>query len=570
MPNTKSGRMSTDTITLADATVPAPTLASATNEFTHAKRIIAEASTPQARQAAFTHWDDLRRRLHTWRALTRLHYNQNTKDPDARAALDAMDELDPALTELDDAIKHELFKADLRAGYEPLVGAHAYALWQHDMESFAPAIAADLVREAQLSAEYTSLIASAAIPFDGGTHTLTSLGRYKEDPDRTVRHAADRARWEFFAQHAGELDRIFDELVKLRHAMARKLGFPTFVDLGYRRMQRIDYDQAAVGRWRDEVAREIVPLAHDIYKRRAQQLGIDRVMAWDESAFAGAPPKPMHAGEWVLAQAAESFGTLSPSLRELFAVMCEGGFIDAPNRPGKAGGAFCTTFPSVRVPFVFCNFNGTSDDVKQLAHEMGHAFQAWRSRDMPVYDYLTPTMESAEIDSMSLEFLTWPLMERFFGDNAETYRRDHLESSLIFLPYGVAVDHFQHLVYESPDATPAERKAMWQQMEQRYLPWRAYGDLAYPAGGGFWQVQRHIYRSPFYYIDYTLAMCCALQFWSAAVRDREDAWRRYETLCTRGGSAPFGELIAEAGLRSPFEPGVLRGIVVEARSRLRI
>ncbi len=562
--------MSPDTITVAEVTAHVPSLADTEAEFARVKSTIAGAATPGARREAFAQWDDLRRRLHTWQALTRLRYSQNTQDAQARAALDAMDELNPQLTELDDTVKRELFKPAVRAGYEPLVGAHAFAVWEQEMAAFAPAIAGDLVREAQLCAEYTSLIASAQLPFDGGMHTLTSIGRYKEDRDREVRHAAQRARWDFFAEHGAQLDRIFDDLVKLRHAMAQKLGLRTFVDLGYRRMMRIDYDQTAVNVWRDEVAAQVVPLASAIYARRAARLGLERVMAWDESAFAGEPPKPMGDGDWVLAQAAESFGAMSPSLRELFAVMRGQGLIDASDRPGKAGGAFCTTFPTARVPFVFCNFNGTGDDVKQLAHEMGHAFQCWRSRDLPVYDYLTPTMESAEIDSMSLEFFTWPAMDHFFGERADAYRAEHLEESLIFLPYGVAVDHFQHLVYESPDATPAERKAMWRGLEQRYLPWRDYGDLAYPAAGGFWQVQRHIYRSPFYYIDYTLAMCCALQFWIGAMHDRDDAWRRYEALCARGGSAPFCALIAEAGLKSPFEPGVLRAIVLEARKRLEL
>ncbi|HMC80763.1 MAG TPA: M3 family metallopeptidase, partial [Acidimicrobiia bacterium] len=246
-----------------------------------------------------------------------------------------------------------------------------------------------------------------------------------------------------------------------------------------------------------------------------------------------------------------------------------GGFLDLADRKGKAGGGFCTSFPTEGMPFIFANFNGTKGDVEVFSHEMGHAFQSYESRDLPLADYLWPTSESAEIHSMSLEFLTWPHMERFFGADAARFRRVHLAEALLFLPYGTAVDHFQHEIYRRPAMSPAERHELWRSMEQTYLPWRDWGDLAYPAKGGRWQHQRHIYLAPFYYIDYVLAQTCALQFWVRSERDREAAMRDYVALCRRGGAAPFRSLVASAGLTSPFEPGCLPEVVEAARAAMR-
>ena len=81
-----------------------------------------------------------------------------------------------------------------------------------------------------------------------------------------------------------------------------------------------------------------------------------------------------------------------------------------------------------------------------------------------------------------------------------------------------------------------------------------------------WQEKRHIYAMPFYYIDYTLALCCALQFWARARHARDDAMQAYVALCKRGGEAPFGELVRGAGLRSPFEEGVLEEVAAAAQS----
>jgi M3 family oligoendopeptidase len=199
---------------------------------------------------------------------------------------------------------------------------------------------------------------------------------------------------------------------------------------------------------------------------------------------------------------------------------------------------------------------------------MGHAFQRYSSRGWPLGDYVGCTSETAEVHSMSLEFLTWPEMERFFEEDADDFRRQHLAEQILFLPFGTAIDHFQHLVYESPEASPVDRHAMWKELEQAYLPWRNFGDLGHPAGGGYWQYQRHIYLYPFYYIDYVLAATCALQFWSRARHDRDGALQAYVDLCALGGSRPFRQLVDSAGLRSPFEPGCLSDVLGEAQEFL--
>jgi oligoendopeptidase F len=155
-------------------------------------------------------------------------------------------------------------------------------------------------------------------------------------------------------------------------------------------------------------------------------------------------------------------------------------------------------------------------------------------------------------------------MEQFFEADAERFRRLHLTQGLLFIPYGVAVDHFQHLVYERPDASPADRHAMWQEMERTYLPTRDYGDLPHLPSGGFWQFQRHIYLNPFYYIDYTLAQTCALQLWVRSQEDAAGTLAAYNALCMRGGEAPFQDLAKSAGLRSPFQAGCLKDVARRA------
>jgi M3 family oligoendopeptidase len=248
--------------------------------------------------------------------------------------------------------------------------------------------------------------------------------------------------------------------------------------------------------------------------------------------------------------------------------MLENNLLDLVSKKGKAGGGYCTYIENYKAPFIFSNFNGTSGDIDVLTHEAGHAFQVYESRHYEIPEYNWPTYEACEIHSMSMEFFTWPWMKLFFEEDAEKYYFSHLSSALLFLPYGVSVDEFQHFVYEHPESSPTERKAAWREIERKYLPHRDYEENDYLEHGGFWQRQAHIYNSPFYYIDYTLAQICALQFWKRSRENRQEAWGDYVHLCRQGGSKSFLQLVETANLTSPFADGCVKGVIDEVHAWL--
>lgn len=549
--------------------VDPPTLEEITTQYRQIDAALEQARTQPERQQALQQWDDLRRRIDSWSALTSLNFSQDTRNEAYKKAQQYHDELQPKLTALAIDMKRKLISSENKAELAEILGKHAFNLWEADITTFEPAIEPDLVEEAKLINQYVELLASAAIEFAGETVNLSGIVKYTEDSDRDTRYRAEKARWQFFSDNKERLDNIYDRLVELRHQMARKLGYDNYIGLGYKRRQRIDYTAADVANYRDEVVKEVVPLASKIIAHKADKLGLDRVSFWDESVFdLQGNPQPRGEHDWMLVQARQMFDSMHPELGDFFRMMVDARLLDLKTRPGKAGGGFCTSFPTHDVPYIFANFNGTKGDVEVFTHEMGHAFQCWQSRNLPLIDYLWPTLESCEIHSMSLEFLTRSQMDKFFDGDAERFRQSHLEQSILFLPYGCAVDHFQHLVYANPEATPQERNQMWQELEARYLPWRDYGDLAYPSQGGLWQAKQHIYCYPFYYIDYTLALCCAMQFWVKAETDYEATLSEYIALCRRGGKAPFQTLVKSANLVSPFEASCLAKVVERSREYL--
>ncbi|HEY0423970.1 MAG TPA: M3 family oligoendopeptidase [Rhodopila sp.] len=521
---------------------------------------------------AMADWDALRRHYDTWSALVHLRFAQDTTDAQAKADRDYADALAPEAAELETGLKRRLLADSNRQAVAALVGEHAPRLWETDVTTFDPVIKPDLEEEARLSARYTELLASAKLEIAGQTVNLAGLGPYAENPDRVVRHQAEQTRWRFFEANAATLDDLYDQLVRLRHGMARKLGFQTYTPLGYRRLRRVDYGPDDVARYREQVVRHVVPLVGRLLEARRVENGWDRLRYWDEALVDPAGnPKPAGDHDRLVDAAAAMFDGMDDKLASFYRMMSQGGFMDLKNRPGKAGGGFCTSFPTEGVPFIFANFNGTHHDIGVFTHEMGHAFQNWESRNQPNVDYLWPTMEAAEINSMGLEFLSYPGIGRLVGeDAADRFRRMHLIGALAFLPYGVCVDHFQHEVYAKPEASPAERHAMWSRLEKIYMPWTDYGDLDFLVKGGRWQAKPHIFGSPFYYIDYTLAQCCAMQFWVRSRRDYAGTVRDYVALCARGGSAPFQDLVRSAGLVSPFADGALADVVTEAAAVLKV
>ncbi|MEM9490845.1 MAG: M3 family oligoendopeptidase [Myxococcota bacterium] len=448
-------------------------------------------------------------------------------------------------------------------------GTQLRALKRCQATTFVPEIKDELAEEASLVSEYTRLMAGSEADFRGQKISLSKLPTYFGDADRAVRLDAHRALDACLAANREALDSIFHRLVELRHRMGTTLGHANYVPLAYQLRSRMNYGPDDVAAFRDAIARYIVPIASELRERQAAALGLSELLYHDETVWdAGGNARPQGDSGDILAAAQRMYNELHPELGEFFSFMNERGLLDVELRDGKAGGGFCTSLIDLGLPFVFANFNGSDGDLMVITHECGHAFQAYCSRQLePRVEYIFPTFEAAEIHSMSMEFLTYPWMELFFGERADSYRRTHLRKAICMLPYIAAVDHFQHDVYGNPEWTPAQRNSRWSELEALYLPHRSYGeDYPYLAQGGLWQRQRHIYSMPFYYIDYGLAQVCAMQLWQRAEKDREGALGDFFTLCRAGGSIAFLDMVDRVGLQSPFKTESLSALAERLRA----
>lgn len=510
----------------------------------------------------FQRINDMRTEFSSMYNICHIRHTIDTKDKFYEEENNFYDKNMPNFQGLNTLFYQKIIDSPFRKELEEKWGNQIFIIATLSLKTFQPKVLNDLQEENKLSSDYVKLKAGAKIKFRDKDYNLSSIQVFETDRDPATRQEAANAKWAFYEDKSEEIASIFDQLVKVRHRIATELGFNNFVELGYARMLRSDYDAKMVANFRRQIQEFIVPIASQLYERQRKRLGLDHLKYYDEDfRFPSGNPKPKGEPDWIVANAAKMYQELSAETDQFFQFMQDKGLMDLVAKDGKATGGYCTFVGKYKAPYIFSNFNGTSADIDVLTHEAGHAFQVYSSRDIGINEYNWPSYEACEIHSMSMEFFTWPWMSLFFKEETDKYFFAHLANALCFLPYGVAVDEFQHFVYENPEASIEERNQAWKQIEQKYLPHKDYNGQPFLETGKLWYRQSHIFSAPFYYIDYTLAQICAFQFWKKDRENHEKAWNDYVRLCKAGGSKSFLELVKLADLRSPFEDGCIESVI---------
>ena len=526
------------------------------------ERLKAAGSYEEAR-AVFLEKEELDKHVQTLATLSHVRHSIDTRDAFYDAEAKFWNAAEPELQEYTQAWTRAMLDGTFRAQFAAQFGELMFVNAEIELKTFSPEIIPELQQENELAQEYEKLLASAQIPFEGGVYTISQMTPFKSDPDDARRLAAWKAEGQWYKDNQDKLDGIYDQLVHLRDTMGRKLGYEGYTTLGYYRMGRNCYTKEDVEQFRLAVQKYLVPVADGIYREQAKRLGKQYPMSFADNAleFRSGNPRPVGTPEQILEQGRKFYNELSPETSAFFNMMMDNELLDVLSTEGKEGGGYCTSIPDYGVPFIFANFNGTQGDVEVVTHEAGHAFAAYINRDRIPMSTVWPSMEGCEVHSMSMEFMAWPWSEGFFGKDARKFHYSHLASALTFIPYGTMVDHFQHIVYEHPELTPAQRHAEWKRLLGIYMPWQKLdGEIPFYSEGEGWQRQHHIYSSPFYYIDYCLAQTVSLQIWALLQKDQKDAWAHYMAYARQGGSRTFTELLKNAGLESPFDEKCLRGV----------
>ncbi len=512
-------------------------------------------------------YDDFFKKLVTTIQLCEVRNSIDTRDEFYEKEKKFFDENTPIIESLSTKMNETILNSKDISSIEKEFGSHLIELIKTQTLIKEEAIPF-LQKENELMTKYEKLIANSKIEFEGKTYTLTQMGPFLQDANRERRKKAYEAQWKFFEENEDAIDNIYDELVHTRDDCAKSLGFKNYVDFRYLNLQRTDYTSKDIAKYRKKILENITPIAVKLRQAQAKTLGIEDFKYYDRAVeFPDGNENPIGDKDFIVKNATKMYDELSDETSKFFRFMVENELMDLVAAPGKRSGGYCTSFDEYKSPFIFSNFNGTSADIDVITHEAGHAFQNFMSQDQIISNYIWPTYESCEIHSMSMEFLTWPWMYLFFK-NADKFKYSALKDAICFLPYGVTIDHFQTWVYENPNASADERKKKYKELENMYDPNLNY-DNEFLNKGTFWFKQSHVFTSPLYYIDYTLAQVCAFEYLVKYLEDREKTLQEYITLCKAGGSKSFFNLLTIGNLKNPMTTDVIKEIAPKLEKVLK-
>lgn len=535
----------------------------------YARDLMERPLTAETLDAWMRDWSALASLVAETRARLTLAHNQQTTDPDAeRRYFRFIETIGPAFQASQQGLKTRLLDSGLvPAGFEvPMRNLRAEA------DLFREANLPLAVEESKLGAAYDKIIGAQSVVWDGAEVTLTRLRPVLSEPDRGRREQAWRLAHARRLEDRAALNDLWRQLVDLRGRIAANAGLADYREYAWRQRMRFDYSPADSETFQASIEAVCVPAASRIYEKHRRRLGLDRLRPWDltDGQFgrpvepAGVPPMtPIGDGAALAAGASEMFRRLDPDLGGAFQRMRDEALLDLDNYKGKSPGAHCTYFAVSRRPFIFMNAVGQPDDVQTLLHEAGHAFHAFAGADLPTIFHRHSPMEFNEVASMAMELLAAPNLEREAGGfytaaEAARARVEHLEGMILFWPYMAVVDAFQHWVYTHPaEARVAGAcDATWRALWARFMPAVDWGGLDDALVTG-WHRKLHIFRAPFYYIEYGLAALGAAQVWARALEDGPAALAAYRGALALGGTATLPDLYRAAGARLAFDADTL-------------
>lgn len=522
-------------------------------------------------------WTAIADRINEWYARLNVAITADTTDASAEARYNAfLDEIYIPVQAADQKLKNKFLESGLRAdGFEIPVRK-----MRVEADLFRPENLPLLSEERKLASDYNKIIGAQTVPWRGEERTLQQMRPFLLDSSRTTREQVWRLMASRQLADRQAINSLWQKFIPLRCKLAENAGLPDYRSYRWSQMLRLDYTPQDCLQFQEAIEQVVVPAATRVYERHRQRSGLENVRPWDidQDLYPLIQPAlPPYGNVSDLEQKAENvFYQVDPQLGDYFHTLRANALLDLDNRKGKAPGAYCTGFPVVRLPFVFMNAVGLAGDVRTILHESGHAFHNFERLQLPYAQQRNPGLEFAEVASMAMELLASPYildtMGGFYGQvDVNRYRMEQLEHILVFWPYMAVVDAFQHWVYTNPRLAvePAACDEYWLLLWQRFIPGVDWTSLEVEAMTG-WQRKQHIYRYPFYYVEYGMAQLGAVQVWRNALEDQASAVTQYRAALALGGTATLPELYRAAGAQFIFNQDALIAAVSLIEDQLAV
>lgn len=424
----------------------------------------------------------------------------------------------------------------------------------------------------QLSQQYGAIHGDMTVVVDGEELTLQQAGVLLQNQNRLVREEVYHKIAARRLQDKDKLNKLFTDLVHLRHKVAQNAGFSNYRDYMFAALGRFDYTAEDCFDFHKAVEEEVVPLLNVLAAERKEALRVSTLRPWDKAVDPTGlePLKPFSDSKELTEKTITCFNRLDEYLGTRLAIMQHMGHLDLDSRKGKAPGGYNYPLAEVGVPFIFMNATSTLRDLVTILHEGGHAVHSFLMRDLPLNDFKDTPSEVAELASMSMELLTMDHWGLFF-DNEEDLKRakkQHLEQIIETLPWVATIDKFQHWIYEHPDHTEEERTQAWLSILDTFADNLTDWEGLEEQKAAIWHKQLHLFEVPFYYIEYAIAQLGAIAIWKNYKENPKKGLEGYIAALKLGYTKPIPEIYEAAGIAFNFNREYIRELIQFVKSEM--
>ncbi len=386
---------------------------------------------------------------------------------------------------------------------------------------------------------FGELTAALRVELDGEEISLEIALSRLQDRDRQARRAAHEAISASLEPGLRTRTFIYNTLIYEKAVEDRLRHYPHW--LASRNLANEVSDQSVMALI--EAVRGRFDIPQRWYRLKARLLGLDRIAVYDRTA-----PMVDEASLYGFSEARElvldTYRSFSPEAGRIVERFFTEQWIDAPVRPDKRGGAFCShTVPSVH-PYVMLNYTARRRDVLVMAHELGHGLHSALAQRQGIFHQSTPLtmaetasvfgetlvferlLEAADTDEQRLGLLT----ERIDGAVATVFRQ-------------MAMNRFEHLAHtrrRTEGELSGERLGeFWLQSQAELFGDSVEMDDAY---GLWWSYIPHFITTPGYVYAYAYGQLLALAAYQRYAEEGDAFVPRYLELLAAGGSRPPEEL----------------------------
>ncbi|MDW7656565.1 MAG: hypothetical protein SCM11_05245 [Bacillota bacterium] len=521
-----------------------PDLTQVENQLRRARLHLRLAMNPESALSAFDDMQQVQKKYRMASALARIRAECPADAAEYAAEIDFFKQADPQF----DHQLQQFYTALLSNRHRPAIenkhGRQLFRKADNFRSLFQPDVMQDLLQEKEIVDQYGQLL---------DLKPDQSL----QDPDRLLRRQAHLAQDAHLSGLSGQLDDQFAQLILCRKQIAARLGFASFSDLAYRRLERFDYGREHLETVRSTVLRYIVPLTREVRHLQRRRLKVEHLAWYDLPCLLPEGKPQLQVDDGALIRLIDDILTkLSGQSPSVVRQMQDGGYLIFETEKSARNGYAFTVLPQA-LPHLVVPLDRSGRDAAMLLQAAGVAYALECNVTQAILEYL-PAPEIQLFTGYAMVYLAMPFLEPAFGTGHDDYVLLRLTEALLAMPYDCMVDDFEHRIYDKGDLSTDQLNKIWQELERLYIPDLDYEQAPYFTSGRGWQTEPHLWHAPHSRINRVLSQLTALDLWRVSRNNPAAAWRRYDKLCTLGGSDAMPGLLQQAGLASPFDPDTIK------------